>query len=457
MKLKVKTLQGKQFEVEVNGSDTIAQVKAAIQAVNADMPAAAQKLIHAGKVLNDDAATLESANIPTGAFLVVMVTKPKKPAAAAAAATAAAPPATLAAAPPAAATAATPAAAPAAAAAEPAAAAATPAAAAAPAQPPAAPAAPELSAETVAQLMDMGFPEEMARAALRAAQGNADVAVDFLMSGIPEGLAMPQAAASAAPAEAAAPAAAAAAAPAAAAAAGGGGKLARLRQHPHFDALRRLVQSSPGSLQQVLESIGQQDPELLAEIHDNQGDFIAMMNEPVPAEAPAVAATAAAAGAAPSAMGGMENPAMFAQMVAAMTPEMQAQLAASMGLNADQLRQMAQMIGRMPPEQVQQLFAGMGGMMGGGGGGGADRGQVVRLTADENDAVVRLTELGFDQNDAVQAYLACDKDEAMAANLLMDNQQGEQQQPPSGDSSGGSGAPPPGGSTDADGDEDMYS
>jgi uncharacterized UBP type Zn finger protein len=38
------------------------------------------------------------------------------------------------------------------------------------------------------QLTDMGFPEDQARAALRAAMGNADMAVEFLMNGIPEGM-----------------------------------------------------------------------------------------------------------------------------------------------------------------------------------------------------------------------------------------------------------------------------
>jgi UBA/TS-N domain len=125
--------------------------------------------------------------------------------------------------------------------------------------------------------------------------------------------------------------------------------------------------------------------------------------------------------------------------------------------------------------------------------------------------VRRLGELGFDQSDAVQAYLACDKDEAMAANLLMDNmadiradmgfagQQQVQQQPAvlppaapaaaatpaatpaaaastaaapaaaatdssapastggSGESPAGGDAPASGDSKDADGDEDMYS
>ena len=34
-------------------------------------------------------------------------------------------------------------------------------------------------------------------------------------------------------------------------------------------------------------------------------------------------------------------------------------------------------------------------------------------------AVVRLADMGFDRTEAAQAYLACDKNEALAANLLM--------------------------------------
>lgn len=43
-----------------------------------------------------------------------------------------------------------------------------------------------LNPEHVSQLTDMGFPEDQAVAALRAAMGNPDVAVEFLMTGIPD-------------------------------------------------------------------------------------------------------------------------------------------------------------------------------------------------------------------------------------------------------------------------------
>jgi len=46
----------------------------------------------------------------------------------------------------------------------------------------------------------------------------------------------------------------------------------------------------------------------------------------------------------------------------------------------------------------------------GGGGGAPPQGQVsIRLTQEEAAAVTRLQELGFDQQSALQAFMACDK------------------------------------------------
>lgn len=127
----------------------------------------------------------------------------------------------------------------------------------------------------------MGFPQDQAEAALRAAMGNSDLAVEYLMSGIPEHatrggvLSSP---ASASPATPAAP------------SAGSGSGIEQLRRHPQLNDLRRLVQANPAALSQVLEAIGQQNPELLRLIHANQAEFLAMMNEPITEESAPVQA-----------------------------------------------------------------------------------------------------------------------------------------------------------------------
>ena len=297
-------------------------------------------------------------------------------------------------------------------------------------------------------------------ACLRAVNGNPDVAVEFLMNGIPPEIgdgtdapAVPSGGSGGS------------------SSAGSGGPLAALRSHPQFDALRRLVQTNPAMLQQVLAQIGQQQPELLQAINENQAAFLEMMNEPVadaPANAPAVPAAnpvggGGAGGAANPFAGvpGMEalgNPAQLAQMLQSMPPQEQQAMAQMMGMDVGQLQQLAQMISAMPPEQVQahmnsaMMAQGLGGMMGGAGGpGGAGMGgpQVLRRSEEEMAAVNRLTEMGFDRTEAAQAYLACDKNEALAANLLMDGGFG-------GFGGGGDEDMGGGGGGDAGGDDDMY-
>jgi UV excision repair protein RAD23 len=379
------------------------------------------KLIHSGKVLKDD-QTIESCGIKTNDFLVVMVTKPKKAAAAPVEAPAAVPEVVP-----------TPAEKPAEA----------PAAVPSPAVIPVAPAEPDFPAEVVGNLTSMGFPEPEVLHCLRAAHGNPDVAVEFLTNGIPPGM-EPGAQA---------------AAEAAASAAGGasssrsGGPLQALRNHPQFDDLRRLVRSNPQMLQTVLTQIGQQQPELLAEINANQEAFLAMMNEPIEessssASVPSAPAPAGADDGFPAGMmEGMADPAQMAAMIQNMTPTQINEMARMMGMSPEQLRATAQMLGQIPPEQLQEYMVqamdggGLPDMMGGGGP------QVLRLTEEEMAAVDRLCEMGFDRTEAAQAFLACDKNEALAANLLMDGGFGF-----GGDSGGGG----PGNDNDDDNGDDMY-
>ncbi|KAL3964491.1 hypothetical protein ACCO45_001495 [Purpureocillium lilacinum] len=54
--------------------------------------------------------------------------------------------------------------------------------------------------------------------------------------------------------------------------------------------------------------------------------------------------------------------------------------------------------------------------------------QAVSVTEEERDAIERLCRLGFDRDQAIQAYFACDKNEELAANFLFD--QPEDDEPP---------------------------
>eukprot|EP01041_Mallomonas_annulata_P001797 gene1797-3486_t len=390
MKIFIKTLKGEQFQIEVDPSDLILAVKEKIAVEKQDLQADRQKLIHAGKVLKDSSSLLE-AGITENEFLVCMVTKETaKPKQAVAPAAAAPTPAPVSAqAPPVAA---------------PTLATATPTQTSAPIPTPNAPVAVPLSAEAIQQLIDMGFPEAEARSALRAAQGNTDLAVEFLMSGIPEErVASPRGAVSSPASDANNP-------------------LAQLRQHPQFEQLKGLVQSNPAALPQVLELIGRQNPELLQLIHSHQEQFLQMMNEPMADPSSAGSATAPPSGGsfgvAPGPEAGGINPVQLLQMLQALPPQQRAAAAQSVGISPEQLQAFTQMLSTMSPEQIQQLTGGMGG--GGGHGGPPPGSNVIRLTDEEMASVTRLTELGFDQQDAVAAYLACDKNEAMAANLLLE-------------------------------------
>ncbi|KAJ6867229.1 ubiquitin receptor RAD23d-like isoform X1 [Populus alba x Populus x berolinensis] len=78
MKVFVKTLKGTNFEIEVKPEDTVVEVKRNIENVQgADVyPAAQQMLIYQGKVLKDD-TTLDESKVAENSFIVVMLSKSK--------------------------------------------------------------------------------------------------------------------------------------------------------------------------------------------------------------------------------------------------------------------------------------------------------------------------------------------------------------------------------------------
>ncbi|XP_064625708.1 UV excision repair protein RAD23 homolog A-like [Lineus longissimus] len=379
----LKTLQQQSFTVEIDESETVKKLKEKIEEVKGadNFPVGGQKLIYAGKILEDE-KTVKDCNIEASNFIVVMVTKPKaapskpaesKPAEVAAPAAAAAPAAPT----------------------QPAekkeeakdekkeeaSAASTPAATAMDTTPsttastattePAEPldeASNRLATgsqyeKAVTGLVEMGFPRELVMRAMSQAFNCPDRAAEYLLSNTvrdepvaappatpPQGTGpRPGAPTGAAPLRQPVQATAAGnpAAPAGGStgtAAGEENPLAFLRDQPHFRRMCEMVQSEPRQLPEFLQQIGQDNPDLLRLINENQQTFVNMLNEP---------------------------------------------------------------------------HEGHGG---GGVGGGAvpNLPATIQITPDDKAAIDKLKAMGFNEMNCIQAYFACDKDEQAAANFLME-------------------------------------
>ncbi len=175
MKVVVKNITQKVFEIELEASSTVRDVKNRLNEQHAIGSPELLKLIFQGKVLGDDETLNGTVNYSEDKFMVVMVSKAKAPAAASSAASPAASAVS----------------APASEAAQPAPLASAPASAPAPVAAPApeaAPAAPAVSSAVqlqIDQICDMGFDRAQVELCMRAAFNNADRAVEYCMSGIP--------------------------------------------------------------------------------------------------------------------------------------------------------------------------------------------------------------------------------------------------------------------------------
>lgn len=206
--------------------------------------------------------------------------------------------------------------------------------------------------------------------------------------------------------------------------------LAELRNNPQFAQLAAMVSQNPQMLQQMLPALQQSNPEIMQAIQSNPQAFMQMLAEAGgggggggqdPVSAMLAAAGGGGGGGGGAGRGGQmaqlaaalqANPAMIEQILPEILPEIEANDPAQ-----------AQAI-RENPQLLLQILQQAGAMGGGGGGGGGMPGGgpgVIRLTEEENAAVARLCEMGFERNQAAQAYLACDKNEELAANFLFDN------------------------------------
>jgi len=358
MKITLKTIDKKMYTIEADPATTTTdQLRALIESEHG-FDASLQQLIHVGKVLKEP-ADFTNSNYKEDQFLVLLMQKAKaKPAAAPAAAPAPAP-----AAPPA----------------EPTPAPATPMEQDTPAEPAAAPAPSEPAApesagmdvseaeaglvngpeyeSTVKNLMDMGFPEDQVKAAMSAAFNNPERAVEYL-----------------------------------------------------FDPSSMPVAAAPA-----------------------------------PAGVPP-ANPAAGLPANPAAGGIPANPAAGGDPAAALPPDLQAlmadpqfmQMIAALNANPDMLQPVLQNLQQTNPELMQTIMqnqgafmallgagaaGGMGGQAPGGGGEGGAPPGAIRITPEERAAIDRIKAvMGPSMDDAIiyQTLKACDGNEELTMNLLMD-------------------------------------
>jgi len=99
-----------------------------------------------------------------------------------------------------------------------------------------------------------------------------------------------------------------------------------------------------------------------------------------------------------------ENPALL-QPIIQQFAQQDPQLAQAIAANPELLFQMLS-------EGMDEDDDGVGGLQPGA--------NAITLTAEENAAIERLIQLGFSRQAAAEAYLACDKNEELAANFLFE-------------------------------------
>ncbi|NXX47329.1 RD23B protein, partial [Tricholaema leucomelas] len=207
----------------------------------------------------------------------------------------------------------------------------------------------------VTEIMSMGYEREQVIAALRASFNNPDRAVEYLLMGIPgdnQAVAeAPQASNTGAP-QSSAVAASVATIPTSTSSLGGH-PLEFLRNQPQFQQMRQIIQQNPSLLPALLQQIGRENPQLLQQISQHQEHFIHMLNEPV--------------------------------------------LESRQGLSGS------------------DDGANTGGVVEAGNG----HTNYIQVTPQEKEAIERLKALGFPEGLVIQAYFACEKNENLAANFLL--------------------------------------
>uniref|UniRef100_A0A0D9WP27 Ubiquitin receptor RAD23 n=1 Tax=Leersia perrieri TaxID=77586 RepID=A0A0D9WP27_9ORYZ len=374
MKLFVKTLKGTSFEIEASPEASVTEVKRIIESTQGDVyPADQQMLIYQGKILKDD-TTLEGNKVAENSFLVIMLSKASSSGASTAskAPVSQAPPATPVA--PVASVAQTPPQAPVV----------SPEPAPPSVQPPIASTTPAAAVtasndadvysqaasnlvsgsnleQTIQQILDMGggtWERDMVVRALRAAYNNPERAIDYLYSGIPENVEPPP------------------------------------------------VARAPGAGQQGNPQVPSQ----------------AQAAPPPPGVPSAGSNPGAAAGAGAGALDALRQ-----------LPQFQA-LLALVQANPQILQPMLQELGKQNPQilrliqENQAEFLRLVNETPDSGTGGNILGQLaaampqaLTVTPEEREAIQRLEAMGFNRELVLEVFFACNKNEELAANYLLDH------------------------------------
>ena len=147
--------------------------------------------------------------------------------------------------------------------------------------------------------------------------------------------------------------------------------LQRMQSDPQLMQLIAMARQSPALVQPLLTQLAASDPPMLQLIQQHQADFTSLLNGNAPLAPPP-----------PDTQGG--------------GPFTGADVLAAMGMG-----------GAPAPNTVPPPAAPPGMVR-------------IALTQAEAEAVARLESMGFPRDVALQAFMACDKDENAAANLLLD-------------------------------------
>ncbi|CAN6615261.1 UV excision repair protein Rad23p [Trichomonascus vanleenenianus] len=364
MQLTLKDFKQNKWQIEVEPTDTILALKEK-NGKEKGWEAADQKLIFSGKVLQDD-RTIESYNMKEKDFVICMVKKSTASGASSAAAPA------------------TPANKPT-----------TPVSTNAPAQAAsqaatAATAGADVSTETPVQprespqvfndpsalatgsardvainnMVEMGYPRDQVEAAMRAAFNNPDRAVEYLLTGIPE----------------------------------------HLQRHP-----QQQQQRPPAQAQQGAESHAEGE----SEEETTDVNLFEAAAQHGSSRGPTRSASAGSEGGGD--LSALRNHPQFEQLRTLIReqPQMIEPLVQQLAATNPQL---AQAIALNPEAFIRLLAEDEEGLEGLG-----ETTHEIRITPEENEAIERLTALGFSREIAAQAYLICDKNEEIAANYLFEH------------------------------------